>query len=189
VAACLAADSSGTDLPSGLAGVVHRHSEGNPLFMVAALDHMIERGTISHENGKWKFKLPLEEIELDVPETLRQMIEVQVEQLTAQEQRCLEAASITLTAFIACVNALTADLIRNNLRNCAKGISRRYRIVRPQGTRQFPDGTFAHMYEFARALYRRLSIAVCRRDVEPSCTDLLESVWRHCSQIVSVTWS
>ena len=58
VAAYLAADSSGTDLPSGLAGLVHRHSEGNPLFMVAALDHMIERGTISHENGKWKLKGP-----------------------------------------------------------------------------------------------------------------------------------
>src|SRR6202030_3040989 len=35
----------------------------------------------------------------------------------------------------------------------------------------------------------RLSIAVSRRDVEPSCTNLLESVWRHCSQIASVTWS
>ena len=154
VAAYLAADSSGTDLPSGLAGLVHRHSEGNPLFMVAALDHMIERGIISHENGKWKLKVPLEEIELDVPETLRQMIEVQVEQLTAQEQRCLEAASITLTAFAASVNALAADLDPDQFEELCEGISRRYRIVRPQGTRQFPDGTFAHMYEFAHSLYR-----------------------------------
>jgi DNA-binding winged helix-turn-helix (wHTH) protein/tetratricopeptide (TPR) repeat protein len=154
VAAYLAADSSGTDLPSGLAGLVHRHSEGNPLFMVAALDHMIERGTISHENGKWKLKVPLEEMELDVPETLRQMIEVQVEQLTAQEQRCLEAASITVTAFTASVNALAANLDPEQFEELCEGISRRYRIVRPQGTRQFPDGTFAHMYEFAHALYR-----------------------------------
>jgi DNA-binding winged helix-turn-helix (wHTH) protein len=154
VAAYLAADSSGTDLPSGLAGLVHRHSEGNPLFMVAALDHMIERGTISNENGKWKLKVPLEEIELDVPETLRQMIEVQVEQLTAPEQRCLEAASITTTAFAACVNALAANLDPEQFEELCEGISRRYRIVRPQGTLQFPDGTFAHMYEFAHALYR-----------------------------------
>src|ERR1700761_3243575 len=154
VAAYLAADSSGTDLPSGLAGLVHRHSEGNPLFMVAALDHMIERGTISHENGKWKLKVPLEEIELDVPETLRQMIEVQVEQLTAQEQRCLEAASITVTGFAASVNALAANLDPEQFEELCEGISRRYRIARPSGTRQFPDGTFAHMYEFAHSLYR-----------------------------------
>jgi DNA-binding winged helix-turn-helix (wHTH) protein/tetratricopeptide (TPR) repeat protein len=154
VAAYLAADSSGTDLPSGLAGLVHRHSEGNPLFMVAALDHMIERDTISHEDGKWKLKVPLEKIELDVPETLRQMIEVQVEQLTAQEQRCLEAASITVSAFSACVNALAANLDPEQFEELSAGISRRYRIVRPCGTRQFPDGTFAHMYEFAHVLYR-----------------------------------
>jgi DNA-binding winged helix-turn-helix (wHTH) protein/tetratricopeptide (TPR) repeat protein len=154
VAAYLAADSSGRDLPSGLAGLVHRHSEGNPLFMVAALDHMIERGTISHEDGKWKLKVPLEKIELDVPETLRQMIEVQIEQLTAQEQRCLEAASITVSAFSACVNALAANLDPEQFEELSAGISRRYRIVRLCGTRQFPDGTFAHMYEFAHALYR-----------------------------------
>ena len=154
VAAYLAADSSGTDLPSGLAGLVHRHSEGNPLFMVAALDHMIERDTISHEDGKWKLKVPLEKIELDVPETLRQMIEVQVEQLTAQEQRCLEAASITVSAFSACVNALAANLDPEQFEELSAGISRRYRIVRPCGTRHFPDGTFAHMYEFAHVLYR-----------------------------------
>src|SRR3984957_11079577 len=154
VAAYLATDSSGTDLPSGLAALVHRHSEGNPLFMVAALDHMIERGTISYENGKWKLKVPLKEIELDVPETLRQMIEVQIEQLTAQEQRCLEAASITVTAFSASVNALAANLDPEQFEELCEGISRRYRIVRPRGTRQFPDGTLAHMYEFAHALYR-----------------------------------
>ena len=153
VAAYLAADSSGTDLPNGLAGLVHRHSEGNPLFMVAALDHMIERGTISHENGKWKLQVPLEEIELDVPENLRQMIEVQVEQLTAEEQRCLEAASITVTAFTASVNAPAANLDPEQFEELCEGISRRYRIVRPRGTLQFPDGTFAHMYEFAHALY------------------------------------
>jgi hypothetical protein len=38
------------------------------------------------------------------------MIEVQVEQLTAEEQRCLEAASITVTAFTASVNAPAANL-------------------------------------------------------------------------------
>jgi hypothetical protein len=81
------------------------------------------------------------------------MIEVQVEQLTAQEQRCLEAASITVTSFTACVNALAANLDPDQFEELCEGISRRYRIVRPRGTRQFPDGTVAHMYEFVHALY------------------------------------
>jgi predicted ATPase len=42
VAAYLTAESSGASLPEGLAGLVYRHSEGNPLFMVAALDHLTQ---------------------------------------------------------------------------------------------------------------------------------------------------
>src|SRR6266478_1917131 len=41
IAEYLAADSSEGSLPEGLAKLVHHHSEGNPLFMMAVLDHMI----------------------------------------------------------------------------------------------------------------------------------------------------
>ena len=44
VAAYLAAVSAGARLPEGLAGLVSRHSEGNPLFMRAALDHLTQQG-------------------------------------------------------------------------------------------------------------------------------------------------
>jgi DNA-binding winged helix-turn-helix (wHTH) protein len=52
VAAYLAAGASQSDLPYGLAGMVHRHSDGNPLFMVAALDHMAGRGFRSRGTRK-----------------------------------------------------------------------------------------------------------------------------------------
>jgi hypothetical protein len=69
---------------------------------------------------------------------------------------CLEAASITVTAFTASVNALAANLDPEQFEELCEGISRRYRIVRPRGTRQFPDGTCAHMFEFAHALHRSI---------------------------------
>jgi predicted ATPase len=56
VAEYLAPSSSEARVPDGLAGLVHRHSEGNPLFMVAALDHMAERGMISCQNGALGFR-------------------------------------------------------------------------------------------------------------------------------------
>jgi predicted ATPase len=40
-------------LPQGLAKLIYDHSEGNPLFIVVALDHTTERGLISRENGAW----------------------------------------------------------------------------------------------------------------------------------------
>jgi DNA-binding winged helix-turn-helix (wHTH) protein len=42
VAEYLTAESSGASLPDGLAALLYRHSEGNPLFMVTALDDMTE---------------------------------------------------------------------------------------------------------------------------------------------------
>jgi hypothetical protein len=72
--------------------------------MVAALDHMIERGTISLENGKWELKVPLEEIEPEVPETVRQMIEVQVEQPIA-------AAAVSAMACVQWLRRQTPDIV------------------------------------------------------------------------------
>jgi predicted ATPase len=95
VAEYLAMEAAAGAVPEGLAALIYRHSEGNPLFMVAALDHVRERGLIAVENGTWQIKVPLETIELQAPECLRQLIELQIERLSEEEQRALEAASIT----------------------------------------------------------------------------------------------
>src|SRR5206468_7993616 len=75
-------------LPDGLAELVYRHSEGNPLFMDAALDHLIARGLIARERG-WHLRRPVNDIDLAVPESLRDMIEAQIERLSPEEQRVL----------------------------------------------------------------------------------------------------
>ena len=74
----------GVAVPEGLAALIYRHSEGNPLFMVAALDHMRDRGLIAVENGAWQIKVPLETIDLQAPESLRQLIELQIDRLSAE---------------------------------------------------------------------------------------------------------
>src|SRR5207248_500087 len=100
----------GETLPEGLAGFLHRHSEGNPLFVVAALNHMTEQRILSREAGTWGLRLPLEEIDLKMPESLRQMIEAQIERLTKEEQRALEVASINGTSFSSHISATVAGL-------------------------------------------------------------------------------
>jgi len=40
--------------PPGLSALVHRHSEGNPLFMVAALEHMAKRNLLTRVGGRWQ---------------------------------------------------------------------------------------------------------------------------------------
>jgi len=52
---------------AGPVRVLHRHSEGNPLFMLAALDHMTKRALICGENGSSLLHVPLAQIELPCP--------------------------------------------------------------------------------------------------------------------------
>ncbi len=156
VAEYLAIEAPGVALPEGLAALIYRHSEGNPLFMIAALGHMRGRGLIAVENGTWQIKVPLESIHLEAPESLRQMIELQIEKLSAEERRVLELASVTGVSFTANPNALGTGVDQDNFENTCEDLSRRQHMVRRAGSRQFPEGTIFQCYEFVHALYREV---------------------------------
>src|SRR6266852_293987 len=79
--------------PSGLAQVINRRTEGNPLFMVSVVDDFVGRGLIARSDDRWELRARLEEVEVSVPESLRQMIERRIEQLGGEARRVLAAAS------------------------------------------------------------------------------------------------
>jgi len=168
----LANEGPAAAVPDGLAALVYRHSEGNPLFMVAVLEHMRERALIAIENRKWQIKVPLESIHLEAPESLRQMIELQIEKLSAEEQRALEAASVTGVSFTAKANALT-EVDQENFESLCEDLSRRQHMVRRTRSRRFPDGTISQCYEFAHALYREVFY---RRQAPGRCARLRLSI-------------
>jgi len=164
VAEYLAAESSGANLPDGLASLVYERSEGNPLFMVAALDHMTERGLISREKGSWQLRVAMKGIDLEVPKSLQQMIEVQIERLSPEEQRVLEVASLQSRArFSVASRATIMDLDPEVFEDLCETLSRRHRIVRSAGSENLADGTVTACYEFVHVLYRE----VCYRRIAP----------------------
>jgi len=150
----LAAESPGVAVPDGLGAVVYRHSEGNPLFMTAALDHLTERGLLARENGGWRLTRPLEDIRLGVPESLRQLIEAQVNSVPDEAQPALEVASVAGATFSADVIAAAADLFIEAAEDTCDNLARHGRLIRATGFQQFPNGTVSSRYEFVHALYR-----------------------------------
>jgi len=142
--------------PPGLSALVHRHSEGNPLFMVAALEHMAKRNLLTRVDGRWQLHRPLEQIEFEVPEDLRHMIEAQLERLSAQEQSALELASIAGAAFSASVIGTAAHIDSRSVEDLYEELSRRHHIVRWAATQSHPDGSVTECYEFVHALYRQV---------------------------------
>jgi FixJ family two-component response regulator/DNA-binding winged helix-turn-helix (wHTH) protein/tetratricopeptide (TPR) repeat protein len=166
VAEYLAAESSGASLPDGLAGLLYQQSEGNPLFMVAALDHMTELGLIVREKGSWRFRAALKGIDLEVPESLRGMIEVQIERLSPEEQRVLEVASLESVGrsrFAVTSRAEVIGLDPAVFEDICETLSRRHRILRSAAPEKLADGAVSACYEFVHALYRD----VCYRRIAP----------------------
>src|SRR2546428_12903239 len=125
--------------------------------MVATLDHLIGRGLIAREGG-WRLRRPLEEIGLAVPESLREMIEIQIERLSPDEQRVLEAASLTQhRAFSVIARAAAAmDADPGQFERICERLSRPGPILQPGTPEELPDGTISPFYEFAHALYREV---------------------------------
>ena len=71
----------GAALPEGLVGLLHRRTEGHPLFLVAVVESWISRGLAVEEKDGWTLDPDLDPLRAEIPETLRQMIERHLEEL------------------------------------------------------------------------------------------------------------
>jgi predicted ATPase len=145
----------GHGLPSELALVLHRNTEGNPLFLVNTIDYLIGQGQLRVVDGEWRLSGPAEDIASRAPETLWQLVEKQVERLTADEQAVLVAASVAGVEFSATVAVVAGiDPQQGELR--CETLARRGQFLRRVGIAEWPDGTVAGRYAFIHALYQQV---------------------------------
>ena len=82
-----------------IAHVIHQRTDGNPLFMVNVTNELVRRGFIVQGEDQWALPERVEDLELDVPQNLRQLIEQQLERVGAAERKVLEAASVAGAKF------------------------------------------------------------------------------------------
>jgi hypothetical protein len=145
-------------LPSELACVLHRSTEGNPLFLVDTVDDLIDQGRLRELEGRWELVGPVDEVAARAPKTLWQLVETQVDRLTADEQEVLVAASVAGVEFSAALTAAAGiDTSHAELR-CA-ALARRGQFLRAVGEAEWPDGTVAERYAFIHALYQQVLYA------------------------------
>jgi predicted ATPase/DNA-binding winged helix-turn-helix (wHTH) protein len=148
-------------LPPGLDGFVHQHSEGNPLFAIAILEHLIAqrflvRGGADGVAAQWEQRAPLQEMEASVPDGLAQMIELEIERLSPEEQRMLEAGSLISVAFPAWAVAAALEKDAAETEEICDGLARRLYFVERAGQDELPDRTRSAFYVFAHGLYREV---------------------------------
>ena len=143
-------------LPAGLSSLVHQHSAGNPLFMTAVLEHLRTQNLFRMDDGQLNLSQPLSEIELGVPEGLAGIIEFQLEKLSDEDRRLLEAGSIGGSIFPAWAAAAALDYTIDEVEEAYAALVRRVRILAIAGQDELPDGTQSAFYVFSHALYREV---------------------------------
>ncbi len=144
----------------GLDDFVFQRSEGNPLFMIAILEHLIAQRFLVREGegeaGRWQRRVPFAEMESSVPDELGQMVELEIERLSPRQQRILEAGSLMNVAFPAWAVAAALEEDPADTEEACDELARSVYFVYRAGQDELPDGTRSAFYVFAHGLYREV---------------------------------
>ncbi len=142
--------------PNGLAALIHEHTDGNPLFVVAVVDQLMTRGWLVDTAPGWALTVPLETLEIEVGEDARDMIRGQFHAMSPADQSLLEAAAVAGVEFSA--DEIAAGLGGEGdvvLMACERLVYAR-RFLRLAGIAELPDNCVARRYSFIHALYQHV---------------------------------
>jgi predicted ATPase/DNA-binding winged helix-turn-helix (wHTH) protein len=140
-------------LPKAFAAIIHKRTEDNPLFIVNLIEFLVQEKIIVERDGCWELAVDLSEVELAVPENIREMVDKHIERLEPAEQRILEGASVVGMdcSAVAISAGLAEDVVR--IEEICDGLARKHHFLWPAYLAELPDGTMTPRYRFIHALY------------------------------------
>lgn len=146
----------GHRFPPGLAGLIHNRTDGNALFMVNAVNYLIEQGLIVQRGTSWELVVDIANVEVKVPDNIKQMIERHVDHLGLETQKTLEAASVAGVEFS--TPALAAGLEEDPRvveERCLE-LARQRQYIQECGVQELPTGEVVTRFGFVHALYQNV---------------------------------
>jgi DNA-binding winged helix-turn-helix (wHTH) protein/tetratricopeptide (TPR) repeat protein len=192
----LAARFPGAQFPAALARRLYQRTDGCPLFLVHLLDDLIDQGVLSQHRGVWALagaddkhaasqssETPawLAVLDTQIPQTVRAMIESQIERLPNAARAALEAAAVVGIEFSAAAVAAAAGVDVIDAERACDQLARRHRFLEQRGIDEWPDGTVATHYRFVHELYHAVvneQVPIARRVLLHREVGLrLESAW------------
>ena len=143
-----------------LTPMLHRRTGGNPLFIVNTVDDLIRQGVLAEDAGQWTLRADTAEALCEsVPDSLRQLIDRQLERLPGPEQRLLEVASVAGVEFAAAEVAAGLPTDSEEVEAQCERLARTGQWVRETGVAEWPDGTLSGRYSFLHAVHHEVVYA------------------------------
>lgn len=140
--------------PKKLADLIHAKTEGSPLFMVDMVRYLRDRKVIAEEDGVWQLAQSLPDMDKELPQSVRSMIQRKIDQLDQEDFRLLVAASVQGYEFDSTVVAEALKVDPEDAEERLEALNRIHYFVRPLGEKEFPDRTLTIRYRFVHVLYQ-----------------------------------
>jgi DNA-binding winged helix-turn-helix (wHTH) protein/tetratricopeptide (TPR) repeat protein len=137
-----------------LAALIHRKTEGQPLFATSLVQLLVERGEIARVSDYWILtRLPCE-LDLEAPVNVCKMIRKKIEALDSEDRRAMEYASIQGEEFTSVLLAALLHMDDLALEERLDRLDKIHRLIQAMGEDELPDGTLTTRYRFAHVLYQ-----------------------------------
>jgi DNA-binding winged helix-turn-helix (wHTH) protein/tetratricopeptide (TPR) repeat protein len=147
----------GNDFPLQLRRIIYQRTEGNPLFMVNLVDYLARQKIVAEDQGVWRLRVDLSNVEQEVPTNLRQLIETQIERLSPDERTVLEGASVAGLECSCAAIAAGLDRPVEWVEKISEELARRHQFLTPALLLELPDGTVTPQHRFIHILYREVA--------------------------------
>jgi predicted ATPase len=153
---------AGHQFPPEFAAVLHARTEGYPLFMVDLLSYLRDRGAIVQDHGHWALIQSIAELQRELPESVRCMIQRKTDQLDESDRRLLMAASVQGLEFDSAVVAQMLGQETADVEERLDVLERVHVLVRLLREQTFPDGALTVRYTFVHGLYQNALYAALK---------------------------
>jgi eukaryotic-like serine/threonine-protein kinase len=161
-------------IPWSLAEVVHRQTEGNPLFVQEVIRFLVEEGLITQKNGRLR---PAKDtpVEMNIPEGLRDVIGKRLSLISKPCNQVLSTASVIGREFGLEVLKKVSGLSEESLFNALEEAKKAAVVEEHTGMGVAVSYRFAHAF-FRQTLYEEL-IAPRRIRLHQQVARALEEVY------------
>ena len=130
--------------------------------MADLVRYLRDRGVIANTSGVWTLAQALPDIERELPESVRGMIERKIAQLEPEDHKLLTAASVQGYEFDSAVVAQVLNLDADEIEERLEKLERVFAFVKLASEAEFPNRTLTLKYRFVHVLYQNTLYASLR---------------------------
>jgi hypothetical protein len=146
----------GGPVADSIAALLLERTEGNALFLVNIVEHLVQQGWVVRRAGEWTLRAGTEAQVTGLPEGMRQLLLRRIQELPPAVGRVLEAASVVGRAFPVAAVAAGSQAPVEDVEAVCEGLAAQQLLVDDVGLAVWPDGTSGGRYRFQHALYQQV---------------------------------